>query len=58
MEQKYKMRIYLDGDLITKWKINEGQKHLMEALMEADVFYEGAKFKIEKEEEEYYEDFT
>ena len=30
MEQKYKMRIYLDGDLIANWKINEKQKHLME----------------------------
>ena len=58
MEQKYKMRIYLDGDLIANWKINEKQKHLMDALTEADVFYEGAKFKIEKEEEEHYEDFT
>lgn len=57
MEKVYRVRIYSDGELIDKWKINEKQKQVIQALVGKNLFYEDVNFEIE-EEEEHYKDFT
>ena len=57
MEGTYRVRIYSDGELIDKWKVNEKQKQIIKALDEANLFYKDVKFEIEEEEEQY-KDFT
>lgn len=57
MEKVYRVRIYCDGDLIDKWKINEKQKQIIHALIGKNIFYDEVSFEIE-EEEEHYKDFT
>lgn len=57
MEKTYRVRVYNDGRLIDKWKINEKQKQIIYALVGKGLFYENVDFEIE-EEREYYKDFT
>ena len=57
MEKTYRVRIYSDGELVDKWKINEKQKRIIDALVEANLFYKDVNFEFE-EEEDHYEDFT
>lgn len=57
MEKVYHVRIYQNGLLIDKWKINEKQKKIIYALVGKGLFYENVDFEIE-EEREYYKDFT
>lgn len=57
MEKTYRVRIYNDGELVDKWKINERQKQIIHALVGKNLFYEDVSFEIE-EEEEHYKDFT
>ena len=57
MEKAYNIRIYRNGILIDKWKINEKQKKIIYALVGKGLFYENVDFEIE-EEREYYKDFT
>ena len=57
MEKVYRVRIYNDGELVDKQKINEKQKQIIHALVRKGLFYEDVNFEIE-EEEELYKDFT
>ena len=57
MEKVYHVRIYVYGELVGKWKINEKQKQIIRVLNEKKLFYEDVKFELEEEEEDY-EDFT
>lgn len=57
MEKMYRVRIYSDGELVDRWKINEKQKQIIYALVGKGLFYEDVDFEIE-EEKEYYKDFT
>lgn len=57
MEKIYHVRIYNDGELVDKWKVNEKQKRIIQALVGKNLFYEDVNFEIE-EEEEHYKDFT
>lgn len=58
MEKTYRVRIYYERDLVNKWKVNEKQKQMIEALANANLFYEEVNFEIEEDKEEQYKDFT
>ena len=58
MEKVYRVRIYSDGELIDKWKINEKQKRVIQALVGKNLFYEDVNFEIEEDKEEQYKNFT
>lgn len=57
MEKVYHVRIYIDGELVAKWKINEKQKQIIYALIGKSLFSENINFEIKAEAEDY-KDFT
>lgn len=58
MGKVYRVRIYNDGELVDKWKINEKQKQIIYALVGKGLFYADVDFEIEEERQEHYKDFT
>ena len=58
MEKTYRVRIYCDGDLVDKWKVNEKQKQIIHALIGKNIFYDEVTFEIEEDKEDNYKDFT
>lgn len=53
MVKRYRVRIFCGDDLLYRWIINEKQKSMIDALIEADLFFEDIHFEIEEDTEIY-----
>ena len=47
---KFKLRIYYEGELVALWIVNEKQKKVIEELAKQELFYEEVRFEFLGEE--------